>query len=140
MPDLTESQLPADILAKADFRFNEYAWRVEDLPEVIEAAKNLNLLNLGGQLQIRTKEAIGECYWVATDPCANVPEDLPWEVRVRMAAELSLRDLTEIQAEFDFAQEISDAFPDPVADFIAAGGDLKSAIWFAWYVAAEETA
>jgi len=138
MTDLTESKLPADILAKADFRFNEYAWRVEDLPEVIAAAADMNLLNLGGQLQIRTTEAIGECYWVATDPCANVPEDLPWEVRVRMAAELSLRDLAEIQTEFDFAQEITDAFPDPVAAFIASGGDLKSAIWFAWYVAEEE--
>ena len=53
MTDLTESKLPAEILAKADFRFNEYAWRVADLPAVIEAAKNLNLLNLGGQLQLR---------------------------------------------------------------------------------------
>ncbi|MGN6423999.1 MAG: hypothetical protein ACTHLA_11880 [Asticcacaulis sp.] len=137
MTDLTESQLPAEILAKADFRFNEYAWRVADLPEVIEAAKTLNLLNLGGQLQLRTDAAIGEVYWVATDPNANVPEDLPWEVRVRMAAEFSLRDLAEIQAEFDFAQEITDAFPDPVAEFKASGGDLTAAIWFAWYVAEE---
>ena len=138
MTDLTEKKLPAEILARADFRFNEYAWRVEDLPAVIEAAKALNLLNLGGQLQLRTEKAIGECYWVATDPCVHVPEDLPWEVRVRMAAEFSLRDLAEIQAEFDFAREIADAFPDPVAEFKASGGDVASAIWFAWYVAEED--
>ncbi|MDI7775799.1 hypothetical protein [Asticcacaulis sp. EMRT-3] len=138
MPDLAESLLPAGILAKADFRFNEYAWRVADLPDVIAAAQEMGLLNLGGQLQIRTPEAIGECYWVATDPCAHVAEDLPWEVRVRMSAELSLRDLAEIQAEFDFAQEITEAFPEPVAAFIAAGGDLNAAIWFTWYVAEEE--
>jgi len=134
MSDLTESRLPADILAKADFRHNEYAWKFDDLPLVIEAAKGLNLLNLGGQLQLRTAEAIGEVYWVAVDPCQNVPEDLPWGVRVRMAAELSLRDLAEIKAEFDFQQELRDAFPEPVAAFEATGGDVAAVIWFCWYV------
>jgi hypothetical protein len=138
MSELIESRLPADILARADLRHNEYAWRVEDLPAVIEAAKTLNLLNLGGQLQLRTAEAIGEVYWVAVDPCQNVPEDLPWDVRVRMAADFSLRDLAEIQAEFDFLQELRDAFPEPVAKLLEAGGKLEDALWFAWYVDAEE--
>lgn len=137
MTELIESRLPADILAKADLRHNEYAWRVDDLPEVIAAAKGLNLLNLGGQLQLRTTEAIGEVYWVAVDPCQNVPEDLPWDVRVRMAADFSLRDLAEIQAEFDFLQELRDAFPEPVGKLLAAGSKLEDALWFAWYVDAE---
>jgi hypothetical protein len=137
MSELIESRLPAEILAKADFRHNEYAWRIEDLPAVIAAAKALNLLNLGGQLQLRTAEAIGEVYWVAVDPCQNVPEDLPWDVRVRMAADFSLRDLAEIQAEFDFIQELRDAFPEPVAKLQEVGGKLEDALWFAWYVEAE---
>lgn len=137
MSELNESKLPADILAKADFRHNEYAWRVGDLPAVIEAAQELNLLNLGGQLQLRTPDAIGEVYWVAVDPCRDVPEDLPWEVRVRMAAAFSMRDLAEIQAEFDFLQELRDAFPQPVEQLIAAGGKLEDALWFTWYVDAE---
>lgn len=137
MTELIESRLPADVLAKADLRHNEYAWRVYDLPEVIAAAKGLNLLNLGGQLQLRTAEAIGEVYWVAVDPCQNVPEDLPWDVRVRMAADFSLRDLAEIQAEFDFLQELRDAFPEPVEKLLAAGGKLEDALWFAWYVDAD---
>ncbi|MBP2159912.1 MULTISPECIES: hypothetical protein [Asticcacaulis] len=137
MSELVENKLPAEILAKADLRHNEYAWRVVDLPEVIAAAKALNLLNLGGQLQLRTADAIGEVYWVAVDPCQNVPEDLPWEVRVRMAADFSLRDLAEIQAEFDFLQELRDAFPEPVADLLASGGKLEDALWFAWYVEAD---
>lgn len=137
MSELIESRLPADILAKADFRHNEYAWRFDDLPLVIEAAAGMNLLNLGGQLQLRTADAIGEVYWVAVDPCQNVPEDLPWDVRVRMAAELSLRDLAEVKAEFDFQQELRDAFPEPVAAFEAAGGKVAEATWFCWYVEAE---
>jgi hypothetical protein len=137
MSELIESRLPPEILAKADLRHNEYAWRVEDLPAVIAAAKTLNLLNLGGQLQLRTAGAIGEVYWVAVDPCQNVPEDLPWDVRVRMAAEFSLRDLAEIQAEFDFLQELRDAFPEPVAKLLTRGDKLEDALWFAWYVDAE---
>lgn len=137
MSELVENKLPAEILAKADLRHNEYAWRVVDLPEVIAAAKALNLLNLGGQLQLRTADAIGEVYWVAVDPCQNVPEDLPWEVRVRMAADFSLRDLAEIQAEFDFLQELRDAFPEPVEKLLAGGGELEDALWFAWYVEAD---
>ena len=137
MSELIESRLPADILARADFRHNEYAWRVDDLPAVIAAAKAMNLLNLGGQLQLRTAGAIGEVYWVAVDPCQNVPEDLPWDVRVRMAADFSLRDLAEVQAEFDFLQELRDAFPDPVAALLANDEKLEDALWFTWYVDAE---
>ena len=137
MTDLAEALLPADILARADFRHNEYAWRVADLPEVIAAARDQNLRNLGGQLQIRTTDAIGECYWVAIDTCQTIPEDLPWDVQVRMAADIALASLAEISEEFDFAQELRDAFPDPVAAYEAAGNTLSDAVWFAWYVDAE---
>ena len=58
MTDSAEALLPADILARADFRHNEYAWRVADLPDVVAAARDKNLRNLGGQLQIRTGDAI----------------------------------------------------------------------------------
>ncbi len=131
---LSESLLPPDILARADFRHNEYAWRFADLPDVIAAARALNLRTLGGQLQIRTNDAIGECYWVAVDPCAEIAEDLPWEVQVSMSAGMALNSLSEIAAEFDFEQELRDAFPDPIAAYEAAGGKLSDAAWFAWYV------
>lgn len=134
MTEPAESLLPADILARADFRHNEYAWRIADLPDVIAAARDQNLRNLGGQLQIRTADAIGECYWVAVDACQTITEDLPWDVQVRMSADISLKNLAEISEEFDFAQELRDAFPDPVAAYEAAGHSLAEATWFAWYV------
>lgn len=138
MTDLAESLLPADILARADFRHNEYAWRVTDLPDVIAAARDLGLRSLGGQLQIRTGDAIGECYWVAVDACQTIAEDLPWDVQVRMSADIALKSLAEISEEFDFVQELRDAFPDPVAAYEAAGNVLADAVWFAWYVDVEE--
>ena len=82
-----EAQLPAHILAKADFQHGEYAWRVKDIPEVIKAVVDAGYLNLGGQLQIRIPGCVGECDWVDADPAAMVPPDLPWEVRVRMASD-----------------------------------------------------
>ena len=138
MTELTESRLPADILAKADFRHDEYAWRIADLPEVIEAARAMGLRNIGGQLQIRTPEAIGECDWVQIDACQLIPPVLPWQAQVEMAANVALQDLQLLKAEFNFAAEIREAFPEPVAKFTEAGGQLEEAIWFVWYVDAEE--
>jgi len=137
MTDSAETLLPANILARADLRHNEYAWRVADLPDVIAAAREHGLRSLGGQLQIRTADAIGECYWVAIDSCQTISEDLPWDVQVRMAADIALKSLAEIAEEFDFLQELRDAFPDPVATYEAAGNALSNAMWFAWYVDAE---
>ncbi|ESQ85638.1 hypothetical protein AEAC466_00255 [Asticcacaulis sp. AC466] len=138
MTDTVESRLPADILAKADLRHNEYAWRVDDLPDVIAAARALGLRNIGGQLQIRTPDAIGECDWIDIDACQLIPPVLPWEAQVEMAANISLQALAELKAEVDFAAEIREAFPGPVEQLLADGGRLEDAIWFVWYVDAED--
>ena len=137
---MSETLLPPAILAKADFRHNEYAWRVHDLPEVIAAARALNLRNIGGQLQIRTADAIGECDWVGVDACQLIPPMLPWDATVAMAADMALADLTSLQKEFDFAAEIKDAFPGPVERHLAGGGTLEDAVWFVWYVDSEAEA
>ncbi|CAL4865963.1 hypothetical protein MMA231_00200 [Asticcacaulis sp. MM231] len=130
---MSEALLPPEILAKADVRHDEYAWRIGDLPEVIEAARARGLRNIGGQLQIRTEDAIGECDWVQIDACQLIPPMLPWEAQVEMAANVALQDLQLLKAEFDFAREIKEAFPEPVERLIAAGGKIEDAIWFVWY-------
>jgi len=137
---MSESLLPPELLAKADFRSNEYAWRIDDLPEVITTAQKLNLRNIGGQLQIRTPDAIGECDWVEIDACKFIPPMLPWEAQVEMSANLSLNELEELKSEFDFAAEVQEAFPQPLERFLASGGKISDAIWFVWYVDSEETA
>lgn len=130
----TETLLPAAILEKADFRSNEYAWRIADIPAVIKAAADANLLSLGGQLQIRTPDCIGECDWVETDPAGLVPDDLPWDVRVAMCSELALQDWKDLLAHFDVHQQIREAFPDPIKRHLARGGTVEDATWFVWYV------
>lgn len=137
---MSEALLPAAILAKADFRHNEYAWRIDDLPEVIEAARAQGLRNIGGQLQLRTEDAIGECDWVQIDACQLIPPMLPWEAQVEMAANVALQDLAVLKAEFSFAREIKEAFPEAVERLLAAGGKIEDAIWFVWYADTEAEA
>lgn len=134
-----EAGLPADILAKADFRFNEYAWKIRDIPEVIRAATKAGFMSLGGQLQIRIPDAIGECHWVETDPAGLAPADLPWEVRIRMVEELALQDWEELKAHYDFAEQVKLAFPAVLEPYLAKGGKLDDALWFTWYVIDEES-
>jgi hypothetical protein len=50
---IEEGALPPDIISRASLRGNEYAWPVETIPEVIEAARPNALVNIGGQLQFR---------------------------------------------------------------------------------------
>ncbi|MDC7692971.1 MULTISPECIES: hypothetical protein [Asticcacaulis] len=133
-----EAGLPAEILAKADFRYNEYAWRIKDIPEVIRAATRAGFMSLGGQLQIRIPDAIGECHWVETDPAGLAPADLPWAVRIRMVEELALQDWEELKAHYDFAEQVRLAFPAVLEPYLAKGGKLEDALWFTWYVIDEE--
>ena len=133
-----EAGLPAEILAKADFRYNEYAWRIKDIPEVIRAATRAGFMSLGGQLQIRIPDAIGECHWVETDPAGLAPADLPWAVRIRMVEELALQDWEELKAHYDFAEQVRLAFPAVLEPYLATGGKLEDALWFTWYVIDEE--
>src|SRR5688572_7821855 len=97
-----ESQLPPEILAIGTLIGNEYAWPVNDIPAVIEAARRSNLVNIGGQLQFRMPGATCECYWVQVDTFKVVPQDLPWAERVAKTADAAIYYFNQLQAEIDF--------------------------------------
>ena len=52
MGHASEERLPAGILAMASCRRagDEYAWRIEHIPQVIEAARYAGLVSIGDQL------------------------------------------------------------------------------------------
>jgi hypothetical protein len=52
---------------------NQWGWRPEAMPSVIEAAERADLPNIGGQLQFLTPDGICECYWVEVDALAMSP-------------------------------------------------------------------
>jgi hypothetical protein len=133
--------LPPDLLARASLAGNEYAWPMDAIPSVIEAARAANLVSIGGQLQFRLANGgICECYWIEVDTYKSVDKALPWKERVSRTAEAAARDLAALQDRFDFMAEGRKAFASYLDDLLAEGGDPADAICFVWDVLCEEEA
>ena len=64
---LPEDSLPDAIRALGDLRGNEYAWPLNNVEHVLVAACANKLATVGGQVQVRTNDAICELYWHAAD-------------------------------------------------------------------------
>ena len=102
----TESRLPLDILQRASLRGNGYAWPIEDIPKVIEAARQASLASIGGQLQFRRPDGgTCECYWIEVDTYKSVPTSLPWGERINQTAAVARADFSRLLSKFDFAAE-----------------------------------
>ena len=63
-----ENLLPKNILDKAIRRGNEYGWKKEDFIDVVRAAKSVNLVIVGGQIQFIFPDGTCELYWLNYDP------------------------------------------------------------------------
>lgn len=127
--------LPETLQRSATLRGNEYAWRPDDIPNVIEAGMRANLLNVGGQLQLRLPTATCECYWVQVDTFRVVPGNLPWNDGVAMTASEALRQFVKLPQEFDFVVEARKALPKSLSVENSVS-DLEDAICFVWYLEA----
>jgi hypothetical protein len=133
--NLAERHLPKDILDRASLRGNEYAWAVSDIPLVVQAAREANLINLGGQLQFRLVDgSTCECYWVEVNTSKTVPESLPWRERVVQTATVALDDFAALSSRFDFFEEGRRSFTSAFAEAEARGDDPHDAMCFVWYV------
>ena len=136
--DLPEHALPPEVLQRASRAGNEYAWRVQDIPELIEAARLSNLISIGGQLQFRLPDGgTCECYWVEVDTYKSVDMALPWEERVTRTAEVALRDFQALQSRFDFIAEGRTLFARHLDALVAQGRDPADSMYFVWYVMSE---
>jgi hypothetical protein len=131
-----ELQLPAAILARASVHYGEYAWPIEDIPAVIQAAKAARLVSLGGQLQFRLPDGgVCEAYHLDVGVYEIGLSTLPWADRVDETAREATAQFEELKARADFVAE-GRGFRD-VRDFEALGGDINSIMCFVWYVLAE---
>lgn len=137
----SENLLPQRVVSRATLRGNEYAWRVEDIPTVIAAARAANLVNIGGQLQFRIPDGgTCECYWIEVDTYKEVPADLPWSDRVSATAAAALSQFQNLCNERDFIAEGRSAFGAHLADLEAKGHDINEALCFVWYTYSEDEA
>lgn len=127
--------LPADILGRASRRGNEYAWAIDDIPQVIEAARQAGLVNVGGQLQFRFPDGgTCECYWIGVDTYRSVSKDLPWPERVDRTAAAAVAAFSRLPSEFDFVAEGRSAFARHIQEFEEQGHAADEALCFVWYV------
>jgi hypothetical protein len=133
--DAPERQLPTEVLERASLRGNEHAWRIADIPLVIDAARRAGLINVGGQLQFRLPDgSTCECYWVQVDVFRDLTDSLPREELVAKTAAKALEQFLSISAQYDFLEEGRRSFK-VIKEFEGNGHDLREVMWFVWYAA-----
>jgi len=136
---LGETLLPEQLLKRATLRGNERAWPIGDIPEVIEAARQANLVSIGGQLQIRDPDGgTCECYWIEVDTFKSVSPDSAWPERVEQTASAALSQFHGLLARYDFIAECRRCFGKYLDEFEASGSKLSDVICFVWHVEAQQ--
>jgi len=125
------SRLPADILARASLRGNEYAWRRSDLPAVFAAAEAAGVANLGGQVQFRLPGGTCELYWHEFGASERRDGD-PWEAWVRRSREEAEATLSRIPSEEELIAEGLAQF-DFLREKAADGVDVRESLCFVLY-------
>jgi hypothetical protein len=139
MPAEIERALPPELLRRASLRAREYAWSLDDIPHVIEAARAARLINIGGQLQFRLPEGGAcECYWIEVDTYRDVDKQLSWDTRVQLTAEAAQRQFAELPPKDILVEAGRRAFGPPLAEAENAGHRLADLMYFVWYLAAEQ--
>lgn len=135
-----ERLLPKEIIARASVRGDEHAWSVADIPIVIDAAKAANLINIGGQLQLRIPDGkTCECHWVEVDTHKEVESNLPWVERVAASAISAHSQFQTLCRDVDFLAEVRDAFAPHLDEVKMRDGDLSEALCFVWYFEGHES-
>jgi hypothetical protein len=130
-----EECLPKELLRRASVRGHEYAWRIADIPEVIEATKRAGMISVGGQLQFRFPNGVTcECYWVEVDTFRTISPDLPKNEAAIQSATAAQSAFQALKARFDFIAEGRSSFGKTFEEFEAAGDDPDDAMCFVWYV------
>ena len=134
MRDLFNSNnFPKHLLDRATSRGSELAWRLDDIPSVIEAVRAAGHINNGGQLQFRLKDGgTCECYEVEVDTRKTL-EKLDRSERVSASAIEALRQFERLPNEFDFIIQGRAAFGKFFDELGLTESDIREAMCFVWY-------
>lgn len=133
-------KLPSELVQRKVYSTSggEYAWRVADIPEVIEAAKRASLVNLDGTLQFYLPDAgICECYWVDVNP-GEPPKNLDWQGKVEWSAATCRRRFDEVINTIDLVRAGRDEFGGPLRELADGGTDISQFMCFVWNVCDQE--
>ena len=95
---------PPSVIASADLRGNEYAWKPNDFPAALEEAARLGFRCIGGQFQFRIPGGTLEMYWLKSDAPPREPGEA-WSVYVGRCAEKVRGRFDSLLAATDFLRE-----------------------------------
>ena len=136
-----EERLPPSILNKAVKKANTFFGRISDIPELIEAARQAEIISLGGALNFiglpgTSSEDVGtcECYWVKALVAPS--EGQEWATMVEDAALSTRKAFLELPQKYDFHKE-GLSFPT-VKGYADRGGNLDDIMYFYWTMDSEE--
>lgn len=102
---MTEDKLPLKIREKARVSTGgEYAWKKNDVEEVIDSAQELGLACIGGQPQFQLSDGTCELYWVNYDSTERNNDEL-WEDYVKRSAYEVKTEFYRKCIETDFEKE-----------------------------------
>jgi hypothetical protein len=133
-PEDPERHLPPELLRRASYHGSEYAWRVEDIPLVIEAARAAGLVSVGGQLQFRFPGGVAEVWPMEVQPHSQMLAGLTWAEEVDESAKYALSQFRGLLARHDLLEEGRRLFPVVFRTQEQQGRNPRDDMWFVWYL------
>lgn len=106
-----ELRLPRNLLDKAIISGNEYGWRQYDLLDVIEAARQIPMAVLGGQVQYILPNGTYELYWLDYDS-SNRKEGEEWKSYCKRSANECSSKVSQLFSNTDIEAEAINAFEE----------------------------
>ena len=107
-----------------------------EVEEVVTAAKEVNLANLGGQPQFRFPDGTFELYWLNVDS-TNRYENEPWSDYVHRSAKEVRSAFQKLIAETNFVAEAQQS--SFLIEKLSRGEDILSHLYFVLYFEEEKT-
>ena len=129
---MEETRLPDRIRLKASISpGGEHAWRRSDVEDAIQAAREVGLGCLGGQVQFQSRDRICEACWVSYDPQERRPDE-PWADFVARSADETIEGFRRVCRETDF-RSVAREFEFLRAKIEQEGYEPLDDLWFVLY-------
>jgi hypothetical protein len=104
-----EYRLPKQIREKAIESGNEFGWKLKDFKEVVEAARQVPMAVVGGQVQYVFNDGTCELYWLKYDTKERNPNEL-WFDYCNRTADECLEKFNNIISTKDIEKEALESF------------------------------
>ena len=104
-----EDRLPKAILEKSIKESNEIGWRRSDFISVVEAAMEIPMAVIGGQVQYIFPDGTCELYWLSYDPDGRSKKE-NWAAYCKRSADECISKFKSLLATVDIEKEATRYF------------------------------